>query len=252
MKNILITCGALLLTTGTAYASEASDKAAGIVCMEAGDFVKILGKLDKLKPGQTDTVGMTPVMRFTALDGGALPSRVYYRYKGKETPFHMNGDGIVTNFTDIKTMHKKGDMCMQDKTRLDKAEDEDGMNLSIDMDLSYHNSSGVFTLPELGDGLKDGRAHIKKIVPGPVSLLIPKFTHFSIEAKDETPVKISAYKGDTMLNGLTVLDFEGAQIVEYKQLKALGADSLHLSGGPYIMSPTPSPDELKNIEREDE
>ena len=252
MKKSLSICAALLFMPGAAFASEASDKAAGIACIEAGDFVKILGKLDKLKPKQIDTVGMSPIMQLKAIDGGALPSRVYHRYNGAETPFHLDADGYVTDFTNIKTMHKKGDMCMEDKTRIGADDDEDRLSLNIDMDLSFHNTSGVYTMAELKDGLKDGRAHIKKIVPGPVSLIIPKFTHLSIETADDVSVDIAAYKEGAALSGLTVLNLEGTQIVSYKQLKTLGADSLRITGGAYTMGPMPSPDDVKNLQSEDE
>ncbi len=227
------------------------DKAAGIECMPAKDFVKILGKLDSLKPERKDSVGMSPEMSFTVNDGGVLPERVFFRYEGKETLFTLEQNGHVSDFTRIKTMNKKGEMCLQDTSRIGISEEENGLELNIDMDLAYHNTSGTHRLDELKDGLKDGRSHIKKLVPTPLRLLIPKFSYLQVETNKGKDVNIVAYKDGRTLSGLTITEMDGAKLVEYAQLESLGADSLKITGAPYTLGPTPSPKDIKNMESKD-
>ena len=235
-----------------AFANEVEDKAAGIECMPAKEFVKLLRKLDKLDASKKDTVGMTPVMSFEATDGGALPSRVFFRHGGAETPFHINADGLVPDFTNVKNMDKKGEMCLQDKTRIGIPEDENGLELEIEMDLLYHNKTGVYSMAELEDGLKDGRSHIKKIVPAPVRLLIPKFKYLVIDADEGVDLTISAMKNGAQIPDLDVIKVEGQRAIEFAQLQRLGADSLKITGGEFTLGPAPSPDDMKHRDSEDE
>lgn len=222
-----------------------ADKMVGIECMPAKDFVKILGKLSMLKEDKTDTVSMVPKMLFKVNDGGALPERVFFRHMNAETPFHINTQGVVTDFVRIKDMHKDGEMCLQDKTRIDAPEDSDGLELNIDMDLSFHNTSGVHSLAELKDGLDDGRAHIKNIVPAMMRFMIPKFTHLSVTTENGKPRQIRSYNDDGEVSGLNISVVENMQMIEYAQLQDLGADSLHITGGPYTLGPTPDPKDMK-------
>ena len=251
MKFITATLIGLMVISAPAYANEAEDKAEGIDCMPAKDFVKLLRKLDKLDASKKDTVGMEPVMMFEAADGGALPSRVFFRHKGAETPFQINDDGLVPDFTKVKNMDKKGEMCMEDKTRIGVPEDENGLELDIEMDLIYHNKTGVYSMAELADGLKDGRSHIKKIVPAPIRLLIPKFTYLEIIAEEGVDLDISAMKNGAPISGLDVINVEGSRAIEFAQLERLGADSLKITGGAFTLGPTPSPDDMKDMEDED-
>ena len=230
---------------------EQKDKAVGIECMPAKTFVKILGKLDSLKPERKDSVGMSPEMSFTVNDGGVLPERVFFRHEGTETPFILEQNGHVSDFTRIKNMNKKGKMCLQDPSRIEKSEEENGLELNIDMDLAYHNTSGTHSLVELKDGLKDGRSHIKKLVPAPMRMLIPKFSYLQVETVKNGVVNMTAYKAGVALSGLTITEMDGTKLIEYAQLESLGADSLKITGAPYTLGPTPSPKDIKDMESED-
>ena len=252
MKFIAAILIGLMAVSAPAFANEAEDKAAGIDCMPAKDFVKLLRKLDKLDASQKDTVGMEPVMMFEATDGGALPSRVFYRHKGVETPFQINDDGLVPDFIKIKNMDKKGNMCLQDKTRIGVPEDENGLEIDVDMDLIYHNNTGLYSMAELADGLKDGRSHIKKIVPAPIRLLIPKFTYLEVIAEEGVELDISALKNGAAIPGLDVINVEGSRAIEFAQLEGLGADSLKITGGKFTLGPTPSPDDMKDMDDEED
>lgn len=237
--------GVVLSLAYQASASEKSDEKQGIECMPAKDFVKVLSKIDKLKPEKKDTVSMVTTMKLTVLDGGVLPEHVFFRYKGAQVPFHLDTDGFVTDIAKVAKYDKRGELCMQDKTRLDKDDDEDGLNLDVDMDLYYHNKSGVHTLAELEDGLADGRAHIKKIVPGPIALIIPKFKYFSVESPEIDKIKVEAMNGEKALGDIALEKAEGMHVFPMQALIAKGADRVRITGAPYRLSPMPSPEDLK-------
>ncbi len=246
-----VSLAATPVSAGESTIEGLADKTAGIECMPAKDFVKILKKLDDLDENKKDTVTMTPVMSFKIHDGGVYPQRVFFRHNTLETPFDLNAEGIVTDFTKIKDMSKKGDMCMQDKTRINQAEDVDGLDLNITMDLLYKNKTGLYSLSELQDGLKDGRSHIKKIVPAPIRILIPKFTHLAVSADEGVRVKIEAVKDGANISGLIINQLDGVEIIDFSQLAALGAEYLKISGGDFTLEPMPSPDKIKEMKDED-
>ena len=261
MRKIVLISAILLAVclTNAAHASEAEDLAAGIQCMPAKDIVKIVRKFDRIKPEKKDSVMAVPTMQLSAEEGGELPERVYFRTGTAEVDFHMDKDGNVTDFARIGSMSKKGEMCMYGKQFINVKEDDTDIDVSIDFDVIYKNMSGLHSLAELRDGLKDGKSHIKKMVPGPFKLLIPKFTHLAIEHKVESktqkPLQIAATKAGQEVPGLKVEPFEGAFIVRVEDLAEIGADGLKVSGGAYKITPIPSIEKMKEMseaEGEDE
>ena len=127
------------------------------------------------------------------------------------------------------------------------------MAVNMEFHIEYKNKSGTHSLAELQDGLKDGRDHVKKIVPAPVRLIMPKFTHVVIgyDAEDDdkihTAPQIIALQGDVKLEGLVVESLERAHYVSIKHLEEIRADNLGVYGGKYRMEPTPGPEKMKKI-----
>ena len=119
--------------------------------------------------------------------------------------------------------------------------------------VEYKNKSGVYPIAELRDGLDDGRTHVKKLVPGPVRMLIPKFTHVAIAySADETELihknpQIVAANGDIELEGLIIEEMFNAHYVDIDQLEGLGADHLIVKGGDFRMEPSASPEKMRKV-----
>lgn len=255
MRRIAISLSALLFfgPVAPSFADEAADKAAGYKCSEAKELVKIMKKMSDLKPEQTDSVHGNPSMKMTLKDGGEMPERIFYRHDGQETGFNLSEDGAVTDIKKIGSLDKDGEMCIEDKKRPVKPDEEDGIDISMNFHVEYKNQSGSHGVPELRDGLEDGRTHVKKLVPAPFRMMIPKFTHVKIAyVADETdPVhenpQIVALQGDVKVDGLLIEKMFDSYYVGIDQLQEIGADRLGVYGGPYRMEPSASPDKMRKM-----
>jgi len=235
---------------GNSFASEAKDMAAVIKCLPAKKIVKMMHKFDGLKPEKKDTIGVIPKMQLTANEGGTLPERVYFREGTAEQKFNMDKDGVVTDFVRIGTMDKKGDLCMQSQQYINKAEGEVGMSLSMSFDVRFKNTSGGHTVAELIDGVKDGKSHYKKMLPGPMALMVPRMTHVGINYHDDADIarpKIYAIKAGDKVSGLLVEQLNSMFVVCIEDLQSLGADSLKIEGGTYELTPIPSIEKMKKL-----
>jgi len=224
----------MTLTT-TAFASEAEDLAAGVKCKPAKDIIKAITKMNSLKPDQTDTVAASPKMKITPEDGNNLPNRLYVRYGEKETDLPISDDGRVVGMNVVAGLNKKSEFCVQDPMLVNAKDGEMSLNASMDFDISFKNKSGTHEIAEIRDGLDDGRAHIKKLVPAPFRAMIPKFDHVLIEyldesgeAKDIAP-QISAYRGEQRLDGLILERLENMHFVKIDQLEEIGGDRLRIA-----------------------
>lgn len=260
----LISVSALIcatLVSGNAFASEGEDMAVGIKCLPAKKIIKMARKFDKLKPEKRDTVGVVPEMKLSTTGSGKLPERVYFRTGAGEEAFNMDADGWVTDFDRIGSMDKKGELCMQGKHFAGKQDDEAGINLSIDFDVLFKNTSGTYSMAELLDGAKDGKSHYKKMFPGPMALMVPKMTHVGVVYLVEdaalaslTP-QIFATKDGKKLTGLEVENFDGMFVIGIEDLQNIGADGLKIEGEKYELLPIPSIEKMKSLgfaEDEDE
>ncbi len=254
MKSIYVSVAiSAAFASSTAHASEAADLAAGIKCMPAKKIIKLTRKFNKLKPEKRDTVGVVPEMKLTTTGESELPERVYFRTGAVEEAFAMDADGWVTDFARIATMDKEGDLCMQDEHFAGKKDEDAGINLSIDFDVLFKNTSGTHTLAELLDGAKDGKSHYKKMYPGPLALMVPKMTHVGVVYLVEdaalaslTP-QIFATKDGQKITGLAVENFGGMFVVGIEDLQNMGADGLKIEGNKYELLPIPSIQKMKDL-----
>lgn len=253
----LVTLSTMVLLAGmsatSAFASDADDLAAGIKCKPAKDLIKVITKMTTMKPEKTDTVAAFPKMRLTPEEGRKLPDRLFIRSGSEETVLPIADDGRVTGLEALSGLDKSNLFCVEDKSLIGVEDGKKTMGLSMDFDISYKNKSGSHEIAELRDGLGDGRAHIKKLVPAPVRMMIPKFDHVLIEYLDENgetiakDPQITALQGDVKIDGLVIERLKDMHFVNIDQLEELGADRLQIDGGPYKMDPSPSLEKTKKF-----
>lgn len=246
-------CIFAVLVSGNARASEAEDMAAGIKCLSAKKIIKLTRKFDTLKPAKKDTVHAVPQMKLSSVGGGKLPERVYFRTGTAETAFNMDADGWVTDFDRIGTMDKKGELCMQGEHLADRENKQAGINVSMDFDVVFKNTSGTHSMAELVDGTKDGKSHYKKMFPGPLALMVPKMSHVGVVYQVEDAARASlsphiyATKDGAKIEGLLVENFGGMFVVGIEDLQNLGADGLKIEGEKYQLTPIPSVKKMKKL-----
>lgn len=233
-----------------AYANEKTEIRDVVECFPAKNIIKFFSKFDDLKPEKRDTVDAVMAARFDVNDGGALPDRVFFRHDEKDTPFTVMPDGAVPDFASITSMHKDGELCAEDNARAGKARVDDAVEFDVDLDIKFKTANGVHTLAELEDGAKDGKSFYKKMVPGPMKLLVPKMTHVSVtynDDDDDAIANIRAMKDGVAFDGLTVEPFGDTYVISLDALEDLGADSLSIEGGAYILEPAPSIEKMKSL-----
>jgi len=242
-----------MIFSSTAFADEATDKENGHFCHEAKDLVKMMTKIASMKPEQTDTVHGNPTMKIDVKDDLPMPKRMFFRHEGVETPFSLSPEGDVTDLKKIAGLDKDGEMCLE----FDKNSYGEGklgkFGIGMNFHIEYKNKTGTHTISELRDGLDDGRAHVKKLVPGPVRMLIPKFTHVKIaytadktDPIHQTP-QIVALQGDVKVDGLDTEKMFDSFYVDIDQLEELQADRLGIYGGEYRMEPSASPKKMRKM-----
>lgn len=247
MKYISVMLLIALSASAPAFAASGDDIRDATECRPAKDIIKFFSKFDKMKPEQRDTVDAVISAGFKT-DDGVLPERLYYKHKDTEVPFTLMPDGNVPDFANITQQHKDGELCVDDPSRAGMNREEDGLEFSVDFDVKFKSTPGEHTLASLRDGTKDGKSFYKKIVPGPMKLMIPSMTHVSLTFdEDVTDPVVSASKNGAVMDGLKIEMLSGTYVIGLDDLEDIGADSLVISGGGYTLEPSPSAEKMKKI-----
>jgi hypothetical protein len=243
-----VTVVGVIFFSATIATAEESDRRQETECFPIKELVSMLSKFDKLKDSQRDTVGPEIVAKFTINDGGDLPARFYHKHGEEQGMFNVADDGEVTDFSKVKDLPEEAEICVHDPARAGESKDASENKFDVDFGVLFQNRSGSHSLDEIGDGLKDGRAHYKRIVPAPFRMMVPKMTHVTIEYQNpEEKPDIQAFKGETLLSGLVVTPFKIAHVIDVEHLESLGADRLVIAGGPYALEPTPSIEKMQKM-----
>ncbi len=247
MRHALIALLLSIVLGSAAFAKDETDVRKATECIPADDLIKFFSKFNELKPEQRDTVDAIMAAQFV-VDAGVLPERLFYRNQDEELTFAIKDDGSVPDIQRLAQQSKDGELCVDDPSRAGLIREEDGVSFSMDFDVKFKNASGVHTIADLKDGAKDGKSFYKKIVPGPIKLLIPKMTHMSVTYDDETvKPEIMAMKGGTIITGLTLEKFGESHMISLQELEGMEADGLSISGGSYSLEPSPSIKKMKSL-----
>lgn len=236
-----------LLFTATAYAADekTADKAPKLrkaeSCFPAKGLVKHLRKFSGLKAEKRDTVGMIPTAKFEILDGGAMPERFYSKDEAAEFDFTIDSDGTVTDFAKIEEVSEGAELCIFDPSRAGTPADGRAAKFDIDMDVQFLENTGYHDMATLKDGLKDGKSFYKKMMPGPMRLMVPKLTHVMVTYDNEdTPAQFSAMNGQVPLAGLASEEYCEQTIINVEDIEDMGGDGLQVTGGAYMLLPVPN------------
>jgi len=241
MKYMMVLFMGMLLSAPAFAEDKDNDELRELVsCFPAKGITKFVSKFQKIETDKRDTVDMLIAAKFKVNDDGAMPSRVFTRDQGQEADFTIDAEGNVPDFLNIGTASEAVELCIEDPTRVGTPKGGNSMNFSIDNDVHFLTNSGYHDLATLKDGLKDGKTHYKKMVPGPMRMLVPTLKYVMIEYDiEDTPPQFSAMKGETPIEGLEHVTFCELAMIKVKDLEALGADGLKVMGGSYKLTPVP-------------
>jgi len=218
-------------------------------CFKAGWISKKLRKLAKLKADKTDTVGVAPTAQLILEDKSQhFADRFFIKEHGEETNLIIASDGQLLGFETLQDYSDDVELCHVDLRRAGLPFDADGISLDVNTDIQFHNQSGLHSLDEINDGLKDGKSHYKKMV-GAMSVFVPNMSHVMVKYDDAAqPLAFTAMKGDVALDEPIEIVYCDLPMIKVKDLEAIGADSLRILGGPYRLLPVPSLAAMKRFE----
>ena len=251
MKTGAIVFTSLLIITpliSTAAYADDEEKAPQlrerITCFPAENIIKFVSKFQDLDEDKRDTVDMLFAATFEVKDDGALPERVFIRDNGAEDNFTLDADGNVPDFVKISAASETAEFCTDDPSREGTPRGK-GITFSLNNDVHFLENTGYHDIATLEEGLKDGKTHYKKMVPGPMRMLVPKLTYVMIEYDaEETVPQYSAMNGQEPVEGLTHEIFCKTAMIKVEDIEDLGGDGLKVMGGSYNLTPVPKPKTL--------
>ena len=243
----------LLMSTSmamVAHAEDDDDRPRELVeCVSGKKFAKLVRKISELEPEKRDTIDPSPNFTIKPADGGVMPKRFFAKSGGEEINLEISEDGQVLEFLKKFPQDKKSEFCAEDPSREGGPKNVKALDFSMEFDVAFRNESGAYSISELEDGLKDGKSVIKKIVPGPVALLIPKMTNILIEFNEADALfRFQAYQGGALIGDVPYERAGLDYLLSYEELEAMGADELRVSGGAHKISPTMSLEKLEKYD----
>ena len=240
----------LTLSTVCSLPAHAKDAVRGeTFCFPAKDVPKLVDELSEVDEKRRNIVDVRLEPRFIIKDGGVWPDRFYLAKNGElitDLPFSRD-TGAVPTFIDAALARPDTDICVDDPTRAERPEDDEGLYFEMGLSPLFHNESGEYSIDELEEGAKDGKKFYKKMLPGAVALLMPDTDYFAIkmESREAKPTAFAlTSKGQSPLSIETVKDM---WIVSLDVLEDLDATGMVVSGGDYTMQPVPSPKTLRRF-----
>lgn len=240
---------AVLLSMSMTAAADDVPVRQSIECVSGKNFVNMANAIGSLKADKIDTINTNPSITLWPRDGGELPKRVFVRStNGIEKTLSFSKDGEVSKFIGDFENASGSEFCVEDPARAGSPKTTDAYALDIRFNMNYLNTSGVYGMDELKDGLKDGKTALKKIIGGPKSLFVPSLTHIYVkfEEDDAKPV-FEALKGDKTLGEIGYEEFDDAYLVDFETLEKMGADTFSVSGGVHKLSPSMSREKMEKI-----
>ena len=214
-------------------------------CQAAGHIPAYALEFRRLKPDETETVGMVPTARLVAAEPfPGLPPRVYARDGETLTEWRLSEEGLVIGFESVADATEAVRLCAYDPGRAGTEPNVDRFRWQIETDIVYRNASGRHAMEEIEDGLRDGRKHYRQVA-GVWSLVVPKMTHLMIRPRvPGAALSVAARRNGAALPPLEMGSFCGLPLLKVDELRDGGAEELVVEGGPYVLLPVPGPKAL--------
>ena len=211
-------------------------------CLPLKPMKETMGKFDSLKPERVDTV--RAAMQLT-VKGDLLPRGIEARDGETRTPLTIDQETHSVQLAPVlASLSDDAELCILHPDIAEETLKEAGYGIGIQMGVRFHETPGTHTLAQIEDGLKDGRAHYRKLV-GATGFLVPKFDHLAVAGHDpENPPRLWAVKdGEDVAQPDGIL-LNGARLISLDELEETGADSVRIDGY-YRLSPSPDADAVR-------
>ena len=228
---------AVLTMGGGSYAQDATIVETCFPIATASDHLKTVS----LKPDQRDTIDSFLEAYFVDAETRSSPMKLYLKYDETRDDFIISDTGEVEDFhTKVLSAPDEAIICGPMR--------EDGkIGLGMSTSVRFKNSSGLHTMTEISDGVKDGKSHHKKNLSGAKALFVPKMTHIAIiyDAIDVVPNVFAIANGESAR--VTPEPYGEMWVIDVDALKDSNAETITIGRGAYELFPVPSINKMKSL-----
>ncbi len=239
---------ALITSVSTAFAD--TQKLRGeTFCFPAKDVPKLVSELAEVKEKYRNIVDVRLQPRFIIKDDGTWPDRFYLAKDGElvaDLPFSRE-TGSVPSFIEAASTRSDTDICVDDPTRADRPEDDEGLYFEMGLSPLFKSTPGQHNLAELKEAAKDGKKFYKKMLPGALAIFMPDTDYFAIKMVDRKAVPTAfAILGDTK-NPIELETVKDMWVMSLDDIEDMDADGITITGGAYDLQPVPSPKTMRQF-----
>jgi len=151
------------------------------------------------------------------------------------------------NIVDVASTRPDTDICIDDPTRADRPEDDEGLYFEMGLAPLFKTTTGEHSVAELEEAATDAKKFYKKMLPDVVSIFMPDTDYFAIKMVDPKAVPTvfaSLAASETQLSLEAVDDM---WVVSLDDILEAEAEGLSVRGGAYDLQPVPSPKTLRKF-----
>ncbi len=245
-RPIVLAC---LLSLGGFSAAHAETKLRGdVFCFPAKDVPKLVEKISEVDASRRDVVDVALTPKFLIKDGGTWPERFFIRTETLEIDIPIEKpSGFTPSFLDTAMANSEGDVCVADKARADRHENDEGLYFEMGLSPLFHNKSGRHDVAELKEGAKDGKKFYKKMIPPAVRMFMPDTKYLAVRYDDfrlTSQIYVQVNGEDVAVESEL---FKDMHVVSLDTLEDMGATALLIKGGAYQLQPTVSVKTMKRF-----
>ena len=120
---------AALIVFASVGTAQAEQKLRGeVFCYPAKDVPKLVNKLSEIDASRRDVVDVALTPKFLIKDGGDWPERFFIKTADAEIDVPIEKpSGETPRFVSVAIQNADGDICVADKARAQRPEDDEGL-----------------------------------------------------------------------------------------------------------------------------
>lgn len=215
-------------------------------CLPTKSMKETMAKFDELDADRRDTVQAGIKLAVDAKDTILRPERIEFRDGDARVPLTLDEETQSVALTPhLPSLSEDARLCIVHPV-LDPSEVMMARySVGIEMGVRFVETPGTHSIEQIEDGLKDGRAHYKKMA-GAMGFMVPKFDHLAVAGNDpQDPPRLWATRDGQDIAEPDGVLMNGGRLIAVKDLERMGADGIRVEGN-YRLSPSP---DAKTVEK---